>query len=162
VLFHNHEITYSLACSKGDIGEDPSLFVSYRRICAFLMNFYSSLGLKPYFAMESGDFAKMSMPSRLCSASHEKYDIVVNARKIGGNAQRRTRQAVFQHGSIPLSIDWAMARRYIPSLPEGISSGATCLKEELGYLPERDALEDKLLRAFADTYNVKFDGDSDH
>jgi len=162
VLFHNHEITYSLACSKEDIGEDPRLFVSYRRICAFLIKFYSSLGLKPSFAVESGGFAKMSIPSRLCSASHEKYDIVVKARKIGGNAQRRTRQAVFQHGSIPLSIDWDLARRYIPSLPDGVSSGATCLREELAYLPERDVLEDKLLRAFADTYNIKFNGDSDH
>ncbi len=156
VLFHNHEITYSLACSKEDIGEDKNVFVSYRKICAFLIYFYKSLNLNASFALDSDDFKNKSLPHELCSASHEKYDIVIGSRKIGGNAQKRARHAIFQHGSIPLSIDWQLLRRYVFSLPDNISLAATALDEELTVLPEKQILEQKLIDAFAYTYGVSF------
>ena len=156
VLFHHNEITYSLACSKEDVGEDSKVFVSYRQICAFLIYFYKSLGLRASFAFEADDFKHKSLPHQLCSASHEKYDIVIGKRKIGGNAQKRRRQAIFQHGSIPLSIDWGFLRRYVRSLPEDISSGATALAEELAVLPDRGVLEQKLVDALAHVYGVYF------
>ena len=167
-LFHHHEITYSLVCSKEDIGEGKKVFVSYRQICAFLIYFYKSLGLNPSFALEADDFKNKSLPHKLCSASHEKFDIVIGGRKIGGNAQKRSRQAIFQHGSIPLSIDWDFVRQYVRCLPEDISSGATALAEELMVLPDRDVLEQKLIDALAHVYGVNFkeerdlNRDSDH
>jgi lipoate-protein ligase A len=117
VLFHYNEITYSLVCAKEDIKEPGGVFVSYRNICAFLISFYRSLGLDASFALEAEDFKNWCAPHELCSASREKYDIVINGKKIGGNAQKRKRLAVFQHGSIPLSMDWAFMRRYVLSLP---------------------------------------------
>lgn len=156
ILFHNNEITYSLSCSKADIGEDNNVFVSYRQICSFLVSFYESLGLKAYFALESEDFKSKSIPHQLCSASHEKYDIVINGKKIGGNAQKRKRTAVFQHGSIPLSIDWELMRRYVSSLPKDISSGVTTLSDELLKMPDKKYLEDKLIAAFARVFDINF------
>ena len=147
LLFHNDEITYSLVCAKEDIGEPDSIFVSYRRICAFLISFYRSLGLSTSFAIEAEDFKSRCAPHELCSASREKYDIVINGKKIGGNAQKRKRRAVFQHGSIPISIDWALMRRYVKFLPEDIQSGATMLTEELKRLPDKHILEDMLIDA---------------
>lgn len=32
----------------------------------------------------------------------EAYDIIINGQKIGGNAQKRSKNVIFQHGSIPL------------------------------------------------------------
>jgi len=81
VLFHHNEITYSLVCSKEDIGEEEKVFVSYRHICAFLMYFYKSLGLKASFAFEADDFKNKGLPHELCSAAHEKYDIVIGKEK---------------------------------------------------------------------------------
>jgi len=149
LLFHNDEITYSLVCDKTDIGEPDNVFVSYRKICAFLISFYRSLGLKASFALEAEDFKDRRAPHELCSASREKYDIIINGRKIGGNAQKRKRRVVFQHGSIPLSIDWKFMRRYVRSLPLNISSGVTALAEELKDLPGKDILEQKLIDAAA-------------
>ena len=149
VLFHHDEITYSLACGKADIGEDKKVFVAYRQICAFLINFYESLGLKPFFALEAEDFKSKCAPHELCSASREKYDIVISNKKIGGNAQKRKRDAIFQHGSIPLSIDWELMRRYVRNLPENISSEVTALNQELKIIPSRKILEQKLLDAVA-------------
>ena len=156
VLFHHREITYSLTCSKQDIGEEKEVFVSYRKICSFLIYFYKSLGLKTRFALEADNFKHKSQPHALCSASHEKFDIVIGARKIGGNAQKRSRQAIFQHGSIPLSIDWNFLRRYVRSLPDNISTMATALAEELAVLPDKQILEQKLIYAVAHEYGVHF------
>jgi len=156
VLFHDHEITYSLVCSKEDIGEDRKFFVSYRQACAFLIYFYKSLGLNAVFALEADGFKNKSLPHQLCSASHEKYDIVIGARKIGGNAQKRSRQAIFQHGSIPLSVDWQFIRRYVYFLPDNISLLATALNEELAVLPQKQVLEQKLIDAFSHAYGVSF------
>ncbi|MDD5120524.1 MAG: lipoate--protein ligase family protein [Candidatus Omnitrophica bacterium] len=156
ILFHHDEITYSFVCSKTDVGEPQGVFVSYRNICAFLMQFYKSLGLDPIFALQAGNFKDRMRGHQLCSASNEKYDITIGAKKIGGNAQKRKRQAIFQHGSIPCSIDWNFVRRYIKSLPSDIAEHVTTLGEELKVVPEKDILEEKLIEAFESTFGVHF------
>ncbi|MDO8489424.1 MAG: lipoate--protein ligase family protein, partial [Candidatus Omnitrophota bacterium] len=125
ILFHDDEITYSFVCSKEDVGETDCVFVSYRGICKFLIRFYESLGLACGFALESEGFQDKCAAHELCSASHEKYDIVIGAKKIGGNAQKRKRQVIFQHGSIPLSVNWDFVRKYLNSLPNDISEYVT-------------------------------------
>jgi len=156
ILFHHDEITYSFVCSKSDIGEPQGVFVAYRNICKFLMRFYESLGLVPAFAIETKGFKDKSAAHQLCSASHEKYDIVIGDKKIGGNAQKRRRQVIFQHGVIPYSIDWNFVSRYLMFLPEHISEYVTTLSDELEVVPEKDILEEKLIEAFAYTFNVEF------
>jgi len=162
ILFHDNEITYSFVCGKEDIGEPQNVFVSYRKICAFLIHFYGSLGLKAQFALETEDFVCRQEPSEFCSASHEKYDITINQKKIGGNAQKRARQAIFQHGSVPISMDWSIARRYLKSFPDMTLDVATSLSEELNPVPERDILEGKLIRAFADIFGVVFSEENNY
>ncbi|MFH1281275.1 MAG: lipoate--protein ligase family protein [Candidatus Omnitrophota bacterium] len=157
VLFHDDEITYSFVCSKSDVGEPPGVFVDYRNICGFLMRFYESLGLTAAFALEAEGFKNHSAAHELCSAAHEKYDIVIGGKKIGGNAQKRNRQAIFQHGSVPCRINWNLARKYLKSLPDDLSASVTTLSDELKVVPEKDILEQKLIDAFAHTFNVTFD-----
>ena len=155
VLFHDNEITYSIVLSKEDLGEERNVFVSFRRICSFLTDFYKLLGLHPVFALEQDDFKDKSNPHELCSASREKYDILINNRKIGGNAQKRRRQAVFQHGSIPLSINWQLMQKYILNFPARLPQEVTALKDELKILPTKTYLEDMLIRAFINSFDVK-------
>ncbi len=156
VLFHHREVTYSFVCAKEDIGESREVFVSYRRSCAFLTHFYKSLGLNPSFAVEGADFQAQSCPHQLCSASREKYDILLNGRKIGGNAQKRSRQAIFQHGSIPFDIDWGLARRYLPGLPAQIASLGTGLNKELPYPLTEQEIQERLIDSFARVFGVDF------
>jgi len=155
VLFHHDEITYSFVCGKEDVGEPEGALVSYREICSFLVRFYGALGLRADFALEAPGFDELRAPHELCSASREKYDLVVNGRKIGGNAQKRLRGVIFQHGSVPVSVDWQFVRRYAPSLPLDIAAQVTTLSEELKTVPAKDELEDTLIGAFAE----EFDGE---
>lgn len=161
VLFHNDDITYSFVCGKEDVGEPKDHLVSYREICAFLIRFYKGLGLSASFALEAPDFKNRSMPHELCAASCEKYDIAINAKKIGGNAQKRRKSAIFQHGSIPCSIDWELMGRYIKYPVDTIRPGVTTLCEELKNIPDKSVLEDKLIGAFGDTFGAEFIRESD-
>jgi len=156
ILFHDDEITYSFVCSKPDINEAPGVFVDYRNICSFLVRFYESLGLKPAFALSQPGFKKKSAAHELCSAAHEKYDIAVGGRKIGGNAQKRNRQAIFQHGSIPCRINWDFAAKYLKIFPNHLADCVTTLSDELSSVPEKDVLEQKLIDAFSSIFDVKF------
>jgi lipoyl(octanoyl) transferase len=156
ILFHDDEITYSFVCSKSDIGEPQEVFVDYRNICKFLLYFYKSLGLTAGFALESDGFKQRCAPHELCAGAHEKYDIVIGAKKIGGNAQKRNRQVIFQHGSVPCRINWDLLRRYIKVFPDNLAAGLTTLEQELKIVPHKDILEQKLIDAFAHTFNIKF------
>jgi len=156
ILFHHDEITYSFVCSKSDVGEGQGVLVSYRNICKFLIRFYESLGLAPEFALQAGSFSQRCAPHELCSASYEKYDIVIGGRKIGGNAQKRKRRVIFQHGCIPLMVNWDFVRSYLNCLPDNISAYVTTLSDELRVVPERNVLEQGLIDAFSGAFGVNF------
>lgn len=156
VLFHHDEITYSFVCHKSEVDQLPGELLGYRNVCKFLMRFYESLGLNPKFALDAKNFSLRSVSSQLCSAANEKYDIVLGDKKIGGNAQKRRKEIIFQHGAIPYSIDWNFVRRYVSSLPENISQQVTTLSDELSLVPDKNILEEKLIESFADTFGIKF------
>ncbi|MCU0666698.1 MAG: lipoate--protein ligase family protein [Candidatus Omnitrophica bacterium] len=156
ILFHWHEITYSFACSKEDINEPEGLLVGYRSICRFLLDFYKKLNLEAKFSVELDSFLNKNFPHELCCASHEKYDVTISGKKIGGNAQKRKRDCIFQHGSIPFSIDWKLLESYLKKMPLGIKENVTSLSEQFSSLPERNILEDKLIDSFSDNFGVEF------
>jgi len=99
VLFHGHDLSYSLILSPLDV-ENLSVKESYEKICSFLLNFYKKLGLKAKYVKD--DDSLTLSKSQFCQVGFEAYDIVIDGKKIGGNAQRRTKKFIFQHGSIPL------------------------------------------------------------
>ena len=100
ILVHGSDISYSLVVPRSFI-QDTGVKEGYRHLCRFLIDLYRQLGLDAAFAH---DLQLAETQSPVCLAGTEAYDIIVSGRKIGGNAQRHTRQALLQHGSIPLEI----------------------------------------------------------
>ncbi|PHO11160.1 ligase [Malaciobacter canalis] len=99
VLFHGHDLSYSLVLPSSDF-QGLSVKQSYEKICQFLLLFYKNLGLNSCFAKDSPNVTLSK--SEFCQVGFEAYDILVNETKIGGNAQKRTKRVIFQHGSIPI------------------------------------------------------------
>jgi lipoate-protein ligase A len=99
VLFHGHDISYSLILSNNELG-NLNVKQSYEKICQFLLEFYKQLGLNPSFVKDS-EYIKLKK-NEFCQVGFEAYDIVINGNKIGGNAQKRNKKLIFQHGSIPV------------------------------------------------------------
>jgi len=99
VLFHGHDISYSLILSNSELG-NLNVKQSYEKICQFLLEFYKQLGLNPSFVKDS-EYIKLKK-NEFCQVGFEAYDIIINGNKIGGNAQKRNKKLIFQHGSIPI------------------------------------------------------------
>ena len=152
-ILHDDELTYSLVCSKEDITGGETILGSFRAICSFLINFYKKLELEPKFAIEDrapGD--KLGVPSAFCFAAKEKYDIVVGAKKLGGNAQKRTREAIFQHGSIPIRFDMEKSAPLFKKRPA--NNGITCLAELVSDKLDRKNLVELLKKSFEESLGV--------
>lgn len=157
ILFHHKEITYSFGCSKSGVGEPSNILVSYKNICRFLIEFYKSLGLNAQYAKDLENFEDYKSPHPICTSSYEKYDIVINGKKIGGNAQKRSREFIFQHGIIPFCVDFEFMSKYLKNFEQQKVKGSTTyLNNELKQLLYLKDLEDKLINSFSQCFGVEF------
>ena len=139
ILFHGNDISYSLIIPTSYV-KNLSVKDSYELICRFLLRFYESLGLNPSYAkdIKSIELSK----NEYCQRGYEPYDILVDGKKIGGNAQRRSKDVIFQHGSI--SVD-----------NSSYSMGATLL--DLGINISFKEAKELLINAFETTFDVVFE-----
>lgn len=139
VLFHGHDISYSLVLPSIFI-DNRSVKETYELICSFILEFYSNLGLKASFAKDIKSIVLSKSP--FCQVGFEAYDIIVNGRKIGGNAQKRAKNVIFQHGSIP-----------IKSIKNDEKYGASL--EDFSINLDFDEAINKLKEAFEKTFNAQ-------
>lgn len=156
ILHLPEEITYSLVCSDSDIDKNFSVKETYRAICGFIINFYTKLGFQPKYAAE--DFAiseKLGLRTSLCFAGKEEYDITINSKKIGGNAQKRLKHTIFQHGSIPINFDSDIVKKYVKNIPDDIKLKSTSLNE-LGVTKNIDELANILTKSFSESLQSSF------
>jgi lipoate-protein ligase A len=137
VLLHGCDISYSLVLPVSYFG-NKSVKESYEFICSFILDFYKNLNLHVEFAKDT-DVNLSKSP--FCQVGFEPYDIIVNGRKIGGNAQRRTKELIFQHGSIPLKKD---SRKF---------SGYSL--DECGIILDEDEAKKLLKKSFQKFFNHK-------
>ncbi|MEW6075740.1 MAG: biotin/lipoate A/B protein ligase family protein [Candidatus Omnitrophota bacterium] len=154
IIFHDQELTYSLSCRKEDIGAFGSIADSYKTLCAFLLAAYRTLGLSPVFAHEAGVGLLRQRPSVFCFSSFAKYDILVGGKKIGGNAQRRKKDFIFQHGSIPLEFDGKKATSFLKKDAGRIEEKACALNEAAGKKIDLCTLRDVLVQSFRGALGV--------
>jgi lipoyl(octanoyl) transferase len=157
VLYHHDDISYSIIASPEDFGSAVSVVESFKRTCAFLINMYKKMGIDAGFACDRKDYEKRYIrPSladpNLCMASHEKYDIVSGDRKLGGNAQKRRRGAVMQHGSIPLNDTLSHSKPFLKFSAMAADMNVTSLGQALGQHIRYDEIERLLEASFRQTF----------
>ncbi len=150
ILFHAEEVTYSIIAREDDFGNFPSIKESYRHICGFLLFFYAKLGIKACFACEEetqglGEF------SSFCLAGRERYDIVTAGKKIGGNAQRRRKKYLLQHGVVPIDLQLGRVEKCIKDFSP---RGYTSLQNTLGGIGSVK-VKKYLQEAFIEIFNAK-------
>jgi lipoate-protein ligase A len=155
VIYHKSELTYSIVCSPEQIQAADSIKVTYRIMAGFLLQFYRNLGLKADFAMDSANGSEcVGGRTPFCFAGREQFDILVGGRKIGGNAQRRLKNVIFQHGSIPLADALSEGALFLRDRPINLADRVTCLASE-GVTPNRKALVEAFTGAFYRHFNAE-------
>jgi len=154
VIYHAAELTYAVVCAPRHISDARGVKESFRALTGFLLRFYGDLGIAASWAVDApaqGECFGGRTP--LCFAGKEEYDIVACGRKIGGNAQRRLKDVIFQHGSVPLRCALAEALPFFRDPPPGLLEGAASLAE-LGVTADPAWLRERLAAAFAETLGV--------
>jgi lipoate-protein ligase A len=106
-IWHADELTYSLGCRQDDLPVS-GVKASFELLCGFLLDAWRDRQWDARFAKDTPSPGPMGAFSPACFAGQEEYDILVNGKKLGGNAQRRDRTTIFQHGSLPRVLDHAL------------------------------------------------------
>ena len=153
-ILHDQDVTYSLVCGVNDLSLAGSVKDSYKKISSFLFDFYGELGLTAGFACDSHDTG-LGECKHICFLSHEHYDILICGKKIGGNAQKRMKNIIFQHGSIPWNIDFKLADKTLNDcalMKEKVVALNFLVKDVFPF----DVLQNKLAESFQRTFAVGF------
>ena len=90
-----------------------------------------------------------------CFSNWQQYDLVINGKKIGGNAQRRKRNIIFQHGSIPQKLDFYRLSKTIRGCEDAFVRSAS-LESLLKVPVDFRYLQKLLINSFKDTFNIDF------
>jgi lipoate-protein ligase A len=160
VIYHADELTYSFVCAPHHVPPAASIRESFRVLTSFLVRFYGKLGLNPSYAIETfPDGASPREKCVFCFAGRESYDILIEGKKIGGNAQRRLKNVIFQHGSIPLVNHAEFGAAFLGRPLVGIGKTTTALRD-LGVDMAHDLLKELMTRAFAETMSATLEEDS--
>ncbi|MBU1121378.1 MAG: lipoate--protein ligase family protein [Candidatus Omnitrophica bacterium] len=162
-IVHHNEVTYSLTCSLDDLSLPRGVKKSYEKICAFLIHFYAELNLTARFAkdilLKNDQNSNLSQAfelgqySNFCFLAYEYYDLIIKGKKIGGNAQRRKKDIIFQHGSIPQLIDLNKVKNVINN-KESVNNKFTFLDTLLGEKTDFKKLQVLLAKSFKEVFNV--------
>jgi lipoate-protein ligase A len=148
VIYHADELTYSIVCSPEQISSVSSVKESFRILTGFLINFYHSLNLNASYALDIvSDDERLGARTAFCFAGKESFDILIDGKKIGGNAQRRNRNVIFQHGSIPMLNQALTGLGYMRDRSPVYAQGITSLRE-CGVVLEQSRLKRMLVEAF--------------
>jgi lipoate-protein ligase A len=160
VIYHADELTYSLVCAPGQIPPTSSIKDSFRVLTGFLLAFYRTLGLDAAYAVDvASEGARLGERTAFCFAGRESFDILANGSKLGGNAQRRTKGRIFQHGSIPLQNRVGKGLSYMREQITVHAEGTASLAE-YGVSVGREELLELLAAKFGTCFGVKLLNDT--
>jgi lipoate-protein ligase A len=149
-VFHAEEFTYSFLAETGEQNA-----VMYRVVHETIMLALRELGIQAEFCRSTLDEARARGVPVPCFTVSARHELQVGGKKLVGSAQRRSRDVLLQHGSLPLTGRHRDISRLI-SFGDGETERATrlemerktvSLQEVLGYIPRYDTLVGLMQRA---------------
>ncbi len=159
-VFHAEEFTYSFLAESA--AQNSEL---YRMVHEVIQLALESLGVYADFCRstllrQQGGAASGPVS---CFTASARYELQVEGRKLVGSAQRRNRNVLLQHGSLPLSSQHKDLCRLM-ALPEGgafdeirdeMERKTTSIEEILGHIPEYAYLSELMQSAAGKFHGVE-------
>jgi len=140
-VYHDTELTYSIVISENHPAISQNIIQSYERICHALIRGFQHLSIQSTFAPIN--------------------DILVDGKKISGNAQTRKQGIVLQHGTILLDVDvdtmFAILKVPNEKLKDKLITDARQRVTSLRALLEREVSFDETASAMRQGFQEEFD-----
>src|SRR5699024_7280875 len=105
-VLHDNELTYSIVVSESHPKIPRSVNKAYYILAQGLLEGYRLLGIDADFAITERELLKER--SAVCFEKPAMYEMIVDGKKISGNAQLRKKGVLLQHGSIPMKFNATM------------------------------------------------------
>jgi len=142
-VFHDKEVTYSIIIPENHPAIPKNILKSYGRICNALIQGLTHLGI-------SSTYAPIN-------------DLLVNGKKISGNAQTRKERTVLQHGTIlmDVDVDTMFSLLKVPNekikdkLIKDVKQRVTSIQHVLGKKIGFEEVEDALKIGFEDEFDIE-------
>ena len=103
-ILHTDELTYSVIAPLNDPCVTGSVLESYKRVSEALINALNHIGLQAIAQEQYANIAAKNL-NPICFEIPSNYEITFDGKKLIGSAQARRKNAVLQHGSLPLYGD---------------------------------------------------------
>ncbi len=130
VVLHDDEVTYSFSSSASFLAENKSVIESFHLISSALIEGLKILRI--YARLSSRKYEGLYKTNLPCFSYPTGNEIVVNGRKLIGSAQKRTKDALLQHGSVPITLDVDKLSRATFSSPESLNGNIITIKALIG------------------------------
>lgn len=160
-VLHDDELTYSIIVSESHPKIPQSVNKAYYILSQGLLEGYRFLGVEADFAIPERE--KFHHRSAVCFEQPAIYEMIVDGKKISGNAQTRKNGVLLQHGSIPMSFDSEMlfdlfnfsseARR--ERQRKAFEKKAISINDITGKIHTYDMLKDAFLKGFLESLNIQ-------
>jgi lipoate-protein ligase A len=166
-VLHDDEVTYSVIMPTAASEATPSLTAHYHLIGLALSAALSQVGLAVRLARPQRSAVQRAATSPACFAALSRYEISVAGRKLVGSAQKRSPNALLQHGSMPLTLDrqrlfqcFQVPPEQCHTLVQEAYATMTAIREVATGSVNPTALHEALRTGFAKTFEVVLeDGD---
>lgn len=100
-VLHDDELTYSIIVEESHPKIPHTINEAYYVLSQGLLEGYRSLGIETDFAQPQ---RKSKDRSAVCFETPAMYEMLVEGKKLSGNAQTRRKGVLLQHGSLPMSF----------------------------------------------------------
>lgn len=142
-VFHEDELTYSIVISEKHQSISKNILESYGSICGAVMNGLSHLSIESTYAPIN--------------------DILVNGKKISGNAQTRKLKTVLQHGTIltDVNVEKMFSLLKVPNekikdkLITDVKDRVTSIKHQKEANIPFDEVADAMRKGFEETFGIE-------
>jgi lipoate-protein ligase A len=134
-VLHDGDVTYAAVFPADGLFEDGGLRGTYLRLAAVLICAFRRLGVAADVSSTRDSCGGAALP---CFTTAARDEILIAGRKLVGSAQRRTRDAVLQHGAILVKRDQMKLASLVTgedesrALRSGLAGRTVGLEEVLG------------------------------
>lgn len=140
-ICHQDDLTFSLVARPGFAPFTAAVQTSYDRVHGAIAAGLARLGVDARAAGEALRPGAGRAGEPVCFHAPTSFDLLAGGRKLVGSAQRRTRERIVHHGSIPIG-------------PNPLATGAACLQDVLRRRPSFAEVADAVAAGFAGAFDL--------
>ncbi len=155
-LLHDGELTYCVAARTDGEMFGEHLQSTFLRLSEALAGALRILGVEAAVSAGRKGGGERGL-ARPCLDSVSRHEVTVHGRKIVASAQRRTKHALMQHGSILLDPSSASITEYLKGDWGPIRNRVTSVMEETGLRILSATVREAVVEAFERKFNASFE-----